>query len=587
MENNVDYKKYLDIMRDKNYLELYDYYAKDTIMDILGVARQENPHSSFLRWILDKSVIHDYGTLSMRKFLETVCLFHDKVYCSQYGTEEVHKVFWQESDNLLSEGNGDLLEEIRFGRYEIVEQSIAKELVLKGQRRADIFAALKIKMQRISGEKYLIVLIENKVHSQEHDDPKKERGQTEAYVKDLLNQELVNNTIRNMLDESLEELKDKETLKLFVYLNPARTDDIKGELSELKEKGEVKKSSSCFAKSKEFISLNYQYLLDGLIEPLYRITSDTIQKNRLNDYIRCLGQAKISAVNDETDSEKNGKRRIRDEYLIMAVSARERELAVSLFKEYHDTLWKIIESMDTRNDDEYGGFLVNEKDKDFWISLANLYRRIKFLDKITTAEEKDYEKLKEVAERINSVSNSKKHRFVFNNNEYESYKSRSIGLLCRDLIADYIENEGKKGDDHQEMAVKELRKEVLKWNLNWLREVLLFDNEVVEISNNGKCSVEGCKEKNSTDGLTDFAGAFFSYLGVLAKKNRKDKDYKLPGYDKTTNEKDTEYPLEIVLNNKKKVYVAKFWGSDDVLLLIDYLDKKGGYNYKNLVEQKF
>ena len=63
------YKQYLEILRDEEYIKLYDYYSKETIMWILGVARQENPHSGFIRWLLDMNGGHGYGTLPMKKLM--------------------------------------------------------------------------------------------------------------------------------------------------------------------------------------------------------------------------------------------------------------------------------------------------------------------------------------------------------------------------------------------------------------------------------------------------------------------------------------------------------------------------------------
>ena len=64
------YKDYLDLVQDENYTSLYYYYSQETVMDILGVARQENPHSSFLRWLLDMKGEHSLGSLPVRKLLE-------------------------------------------------------------------------------------------------------------------------------------------------------------------------------------------------------------------------------------------------------------------------------------------------------------------------------------------------------------------------------------------------------------------------------------------------------------------------------------------------------------------------------------
>ena len=577
-KSEMPYKRYLEILRDEEYLELYDYYSKETAMDILGVSRQENPHSSFIRWILDIHGGHGMGEIPMRKFIETVCLFYDKVYCKN-NNESVEKTFWNNKDNIFSSCSRDFLTNIRYGRYDIVEQSIAKELVLQGQRRADIFAVLKLRMQDgEDGCKYLILLIENKVHSQEHTDTSKGIGQTEAYVEDLSDNRKLNKIIGKLEEEWINrEVISSNTFKMFVYLNASRTENIKNELQTILDKGQKKNDSACFARSREFISLNYQYLLDGVIEPILKMTTDSTVNQRLYDYIRCLGQARISAV----DERRGERRQIGDEYLIMAVSSREKLLAQSLWYKYYDIICRVIESLESNNSGE--GFIINENDKDFWVSLSNLYRMIDLGEVKSDEEEQARDVLKKIVENSNRVRNSRKHKFVFNKNEYESFKTRSVGLLCRDIIADYISKKSEDGDQ-QKVALISLRNEVLGWHPNWLREVILFDDEVEEICKNNHCNVENCKYQ--TNGLDDFAGDFFSYLDILAKNNKKNESFILPEYDRNHQE-NTPYPLEIKLKNGKKAYVAKFWGTDDLQGLIQYIDKQGDYRYKDQVEQKY
>ena len=142
-ECTFDYKSYMDLLHDEDYIALYDYYSKETLMGILGIARQENPHSSFLRWLLDMNSDHGYGTIPMRNFFHTVCLMNNEIYSGvacENPTDE---------KNLLSKVNDYILNEIQYGRYEIVKQHIATELVLKGQRRADIVAVAQLKFQRL------------------------------------------------------------------------------------------------------------------------------------------------------------------------------------------------------------------------------------------------------------------------------------------------------------------------------------------------------------------------------------------------------------------------------------------------------
>lgn len=578
----IDYKKYLDLLRDNDYLELYDYYSRETYMDILGVARQENPHSSFLRWLLDIHGEHGYSSQPMRKFLETVCLFREKVY--GVGLTDKADGFWKNTDNILSSDNSELLEEIQFGRYEILNQNIANEIVLNNQRRADIFGVLKIRFQRDDSIRYLIVLVENKVHSQEHYG-EANIGQTEAYVKDLDKKETIRSVFEKLMMDP-EGADDCKTLKLFVYLNAYRTDDIKNAFLKIRDGSIEKKDAVYFAKSREFITLNYQYVLDGIIEPLYGMKGcNENVTDRIYDYIRCLGQSRISSIYDH-------KRDIEDEYLIMAVSNRERMLALSLLEKYYSIILPIIESLSVTTADNYGGFLLNNDDREFWVSISNLYRMMKLPEReADIGYNEACERLTKVVATVNKVGNtnkSRKHRYTFKGNIYESYTVRSVGLLCRDLIADFV-TRSENNASEQEEKLQDLRKEILSWNLNWLKEVILFDDEVEEINRNGSCNVSGCKYHTDGIGADGFAGSFFSYMDILVKQSRDKQDDRLKSYDRTFDESSLgkDYKMEILLANGRKAYVAKFWGSDDLERLIEYLDNKDSCHYKDGVKKEY
>ncbi len=578
----VDYKKYLDLIRSKEYLELYDYYSRETFMDILGVSRQENPHSSFLRWLLDKKGEHGFGTIPMRKLLETTCLFHDKVYCKDDVAKKSKELFWQQGDNIFSGENEKILEEIRYGRYEIVDQIIANEVVLEKQRRADIFAVLRLRFQRDNSACNLIIVIENKVHSQEHYVGETEIGQTEAYVKDLSNTKALQRVLNKMQISWLNEEDDNKTLKLFIYLNPYKTSEIKDALIKKLDETSGKGDIVHFAKSREFITLNYQYILDGVIEPLYVMSSDkNLIRDRLYDYIRCLGQSRISAMNEH---KLDGN----DEYLIMAISDRERKLAGLLWERYFPVILPTIGSLTNASSEKTDGFLLNDDDIEFWVSLSNLYRMITLPKKTDDEYTMACKTLKEYVAGVNRVGNiqkSRKHRFVFAGRVYESYKEKSVGLLCRDIIADFVAN--ASGD--QKKALVRVRDEVLKWNPNWLREVILFENEVQEISKGNIGIVKNCKYPTKDMSAEGFAGSFFSYMDILLKQNKSNKSYSLPQYDRDYDEGvlGKDYKLEIVLDSGEKAYVAKFWGSDDLQSLIDYLDNNESCNYKMKVRQEF
>jgi len=168
----VDYKTYLDMTKSEAYIELHKYYTQETILDVLGVARQENPHSAFLRWLFDVNGSHGLCDFPLRRLLETVCLVKEERYGQSnawFTTADLN-----EDWNILSQTQKSYFDYIKYGRYEVVDGAIANELVLRNQRRADIFIVAKLRFydtkdQTPNNERYLVIVIENKIHSLEHD----------------------------------------------------------------------------------------------------------------------------------------------------------------------------------------------------------------------------------------------------------------------------------------------------------------------------------------------------------------------------------------------------------------------------------
>ena len=511
------YQDYMKLLHDDDYVALYDYYSQETMMGILGVARQENPHSNFIRWLMDMNGEHGYGSLPMRNFLNTVCLVNDEVYegnsCQNY----------TDKNNFFSHDNAVIMNEIKYGRYEIIKQSIANEMVLKGQRRADIFAAVKLKFQRFNEPddiRVLLVIIENKIHSQEHN------KQTISYVEDVKTLKVIE-SIAEKTGFDRGELEN--SIRLYVYLNAFSNKEIKRKAIE-KMNGEFKQ----FAASSDFITVNYQYLLDGVIEPISHIPTIATTVQRMTDYIRCLGQAKITSMDAEIT--KGGKTRstVDNEYLIMAVSSHERKLATQMWEKHHSVILPIIESI--FNEVKYNKFLLRDSERDFWISMANLYR---FLE---------IDALQDIVKNSNKCP-----KFKFNGVEYESRKKRNIGVLARDILCDFLQGHSQKYD------VISIRKELQeKLKSNWLREVILLDREIEKIENDYSGYIKTCdsKFKYHTENIEDFKGSFFS-----------DKD------------------MAITLKDGSCAYVAKYWSTDGIERLLKLLDSRYSTSYNKKVER--
>ena len=509
---SFDYQSYMNLLQDDDYIALYDYYSKETMLGILGVARQENPHSSFLRWLLDVNGDHGYGSIPLRKFINTVCLIYDAIYEGKACKNG------QDNHNILGIKNVDILDEIKYGRYEIINQFIANEMVLKNQRRADIFCITQLKFQRFTEDdniRNLVLLIENKIHSSEHD------SQTMAYVSDLISPNALS-IIKNRLEiDWLDKTPSTNNVNLYVFLNAFPTSEIKAKWKE-KQVGKMEP----FAESEDFITLNYQYLLDEVVEPLTKISSNEITRWRILDYIRCLGQAKITSMDT---SDNNNTDNI---FLIMAVSDHERKPAVRLWQKYPDVIRTVIESMFNKDK-----FILRNSERDFWMAMANLYRIL------------EIDELKSLVQNAN-----KRPVFTFNGNEYESRKKRNIGMLARDIICDFLQYQKEHGSDCVK-TVSSLREAIqANWNSNWLREVILLDYEVLEIEKDYKSYKSKCTSKYLSESIEDFKGSFFS------------------NEDQAIN-----------LGDEQLVYVAKYWSAEGISELIKILDHKYAMSYGNKV----
>ena len=148
--------------------------------------------------------------------------------------------------------------------YEIEKGCCKPEYVIKGVGRLDIYIELKL---LISGKEQKVkLIIENKVESKENND------QTNSYY------------------NYFNSIKKEDEILIFVYLTPISTLD----LIELTE-------AEC--NCKEFIQINYQSIVDYLIEPALNQNISNRTKNILNEYLQSLSQP---SIDDEMEGHKQG-----------------------------------------------------------------------------------------------------------------------------------------------------------------------------------------------------------------------------------------------------------------------------------------
>lgn len=260
----------IDFKNDPNSQRLENFYYSKSFSEILGVSRREMSHSSFISWLLNNSESHNLGNFPIRKFLDIIIKFsNDKL-----------------------KNNIELYNSLITEDYKIDHLSVENEKVLEGsKKRLDIYVDFNLTLSSSDQEKnirdnqkHVKLVIENKVEAKEHGD------QTNYYF------------------EHFSKIKDKGTEIIYIYLTPISTLD----LLELEEP-----ECAC----KEFIQLNYQALVDYLIEPALKQNVSDITKHILNEYLISLSQPSI-----EEDKNKHKKE------LIMALGNEERKLLTSFWE---------------------------------------------------------------------------------------------------------------------------------------------------------------------------------------------------------------------------------------------------------------
>lgn len=347
--SNLDIRKAIvQLFNSKEYHELKLYYDFKGIFDILGIMRNENVHSNFLAWILSPDQKHGLGNYPLRKFLEMIVM---SLFDCQYAKGRT---------NLFPD---DLIDYIITGNYEIDDVKVEREKVIDKNKRIDIFIELSLIIDNEESEATdLKIILENKVYSREHSE------QTVQYYK-----------------WATENLKENSEL-VFLYLSPISNI----ELQELSEQ-----QCQC----KEYIQINYQYLVNYVLEPCKMQQLSPEASSLIDNYLRCLSYPSI-----DEDSIKNGG-------LVMAVNERERKLLLDFWEGNKPLLLAMLnvlkddESIDEQereNMDNMISTIYNKSSRDYsnYLFNGNKYAKrrlvLAVITEYVTSKKVTFEELKNI-----------------------------------------------------------------------------------------------------------------------------------------------------------------------------------------------
>jgi hypothetical protein len=240
---------------DENVSKLESYYHSKSLPEIIGSSRKELAHSGFLAWILNNTESHLLGGFPIKKLLELLVIYS--------------------KDRQLTD-NKELYDSIIISDFELDNIYIETERSIKNVGRLDIYIEATIKY--LDKEKKLRLIVENKVGTKEHSD------QTTKYF------------------DYYESIKEDNDVNLYVFLTPISSLELMDlELPEC----------SC----KEYIQINYQSVVDFILEPALNKNITDKTKFIIKEYLQSLSQP---TLDKDEEQYKQG--------LIMALGSDERNL---------------------------------------------------------------------------------------------------------------------------------------------------------------------------------------------------------------------------------------------------------------------
>jgi hypothetical protein len=256
------------------YKRLNRYYRKKSFFNILGISRKETIHSYFLHWIFSPEESHEIGDYALRRLLELLVLVKNKLQANN-------------STLQFPEGIEDI---ITYGGYTLDGIVCEREHTTDKGDRLDLYLRLDFHSQTV--DKHIHILLENKVKSREG------REQTNRYF-------------------NYGETLDGD--KIYVFLSPTSNSDFEARVEPLCD-------------NKHFIGLNYQYLVDYVLEPCLSECQGNDAQVFIEEYLRTLSQPSLQF-------EDNGGE------VVMAVSSRERELLLNFWESNKDLLTAALSAL--------------------------------------------------------------------------------------------------------------------------------------------------------------------------------------------------------------------------------------------------
>lgn len=244
-------QRVLTLLSSKPFQELSKFYKQTTLFNVIGVERNENRHSAFLRWLLSPDSSHGLGTEPLKLFLRLVATL-------KLGPQTFGDVFYRKV--LTGNYNLELLEPIE------VEKSVGKleaSVVKTKKDRIDLWMVVCLTCEEdgVEMKRIFPIVVENKIYSKEGKD------QTQRYYSAMI----------NYIDAKQKE-KGLDYSPVGLFLSPEGQD----------------------ADCKQFASMTYQQLLDHVLTPISFMPMPAAECSFVKAFIYNLGRPSDASNHDYT-----------------------------------------------------------------------------------------------------------------------------------------------------------------------------------------------------------------------------------------------------------------------------------------------
>ena len=299
---------------DESINDLKKYYATPTTWDIINQARKETRHTQFLAWFFgNKDFNADPNAGPIKKLIVLLLKWANMQASAEYDEALANSIYSQN----LSILSYNVIAEFPIFIKRPSEHTPAYE-------EGDIDIVIKCTAMVNDVERNINIVIENKIAAPET---------TKCFGKDgkRLNKPNKNNvkTVLYQTEAYYQYItkKYKDDINIFAFLKPT---DCKLE--------DIKRAECKCCKCDKYIQINYQELLDNIIQPVSDQKDISVENMyRLKDYIKTLGKPAETGDDKDSDTNKN--------IIIMAMEQKERELLTTFFKNNEDLIRAAINAL--------------------------------------------------------------------------------------------------------------------------------------------------------------------------------------------------------------------------------------------------